>query len=86
MTITPHTRCVGRRDLRPGGAICPVRDDCGRYQALQARGILVVDARALLCNSPDFSYRTEAQAFPSPKCESQEVVESVRSDTEAVDE
>ncbi len=86
MTVTPHTRCVGRRDLRPGGAICPVRDGCGRYQALEARGILLVDVRALLCNSPDFRYRTEGQALPSPKCDDVEAVESVRSDTEAADE
>lgn len=76
--ITPFTRCVGRRDLRADGSVCPVRESCGRFQALQAGGILVVDARALLCTSPDFAYRTEGHGFPAPKCEAQEGAESVR--------
>jgi len=86
MTITPHTRCVGNANPVRGGPICPVRDTCGRHQAMEARGILLVDVRALLCNSPDFRYRTEGQALPSPKCDDVEAVESVRSDTEAADE
>ena len=86
MTITPHTFCSKRLPHPGRGAICPVRDGCGRHQAMEARGILLVDVRALLCNSPDFRYRTEGQALPSPKCDDVEAVESVRLDTEAADE
>lgn len=82
MTITPHTRRVGNANPVRGGPICPVRKDCGRYQALEARGILLVDVRALLCTSPDFRYRTAAQALPSPKCEDGDASASVRLDTE----
>ena len=37
-------------------------------------------------DSPDFRDRTEGHAFPSPKCDDGEAVESVRLDTEAADE
>lgn len=85
MTITPHTRCVGNANPVRGGPICPVRESCGRYQATRVDSILS-DRRMLLCNSPDFRYRTEWHAFPPPKCDDGEADASVRSDTEAADE
>lgn len=79
--ITPFTRCVGRRDLRADGSVCPVRESCGRFQALQAGGILVVDARALLCTSPDFEHRTKPARIAPPQCGSAESENTVRCPT-----
>lgn len=57
MNLTHDTRCVGRLNLRPDSTVCPVRETCARFTALQAGGIQVVAVVMLACSTPDFERR-----------------------------